>query len=367
VRPATAADGPARCELFASIAMPANLELSVRREPDFDALYRLQSDRWASWVVERDGSIEGMGTVLVRDGYLDGAPRRVGYLGDLRLSPRAGGRHLLQRAYAPILRETAAVSGCDLFLAAVIASNTRALRALTGERGSTADWPRHTLLTEFNIRSVHLLIPRPRRASRFRVRRGEQRDVPRIADFLDRDARRRPFGYVFTEPELRRRFQTWPGLAPGSFYLAEDKAGDLVGCVALWDAEPVKRTVVKAYRGAMRRVQLGHDLLARVLGAPRLPAPGQAFRYLYATHLAVPSNDPLVLRTLLEATYADHRGTGYHFISWFVLANDPLGPAFRGFWYTDLPARLYVVSLPGSEPTEACFVPVRPGFEMALV
>src|SRR5918911_3390691 len=110
--------------------MPADLELSVRRDPDFDALYRLQSDRWASWVIELDGRVEGMGTVLVREGYLGGAPRRLGYLGHLRLSPRAGGRHLLHRAYTPVLRETAARSGCDLFLAAVIASNARALRAL---------------------------------------------------------------------------------------------------------------------------------------------------------------------------------------------------------------------------------------------
>ena len=367
VRPATPADGRARCDLFARIAMPADLELSVRRDPDFDALYRLQSDRWASRVVDLDGTIEGMGTVLVRDGYLGGAPRPLGYLGDLRLSPRSGGRHLLHRSYAPLLREAAACSGCNLFLAAFIASNGRALRALTAESRRTPDWPRHTLLAEFQIRSVHLLVPRRRRAATFRVRRAEERDVPRIAAFLDQDARRRPFGYVFTEDELRRRLATWPGLAPASFYLAEDGAGHLAGCVAVWDAAPVKRTVVQAYRGAMRRVRLGHDLLASLLRAPRLPSPGEAFRYLYATHLAVPSDDPLVLRVLLEAVYADYLGSGYHFISWFVLAHDSLAPAFRGFWYTDLPARLYVVSLPGVDPSQACFAPARPGFEMALV
>jgi hypothetical protein len=199
------------------------------------------------------------------------------------------------------------------------------------------------------------------------VRRADERDVPRVAAFLDDDARRRPFGYVFTEEELRRRLETWPGLTPASFYLAEGGAGELAGCLALWDAAPVKRTVVQAYRGVMRRVRLGHDLLASLLRAPRLPRPGEAFRYLYATHLAVPSGDPRVMRALLEAIYADYRGGGYHFISWFVLAGDPLAPAFRGFWYTDLAARLYVVSLPGVEPPAACFAPGRPGFEMALV
>ena len=42
----------------------------------------------------------------------------------------------------------------------------------------------------------------------------------------------------------------------------------------MWDAAPVKRTVVSAYRGKMRRIKTGYDIAARLLRFPRLPDPG---------------------------------------------------------------------------------------------
>ena len=367
LRRSTPADSAERCDLFARITMDTDLVLSVRRDPDFDALYRMQSDTWECWVGELDGQVEGMGTVLIRDGYVDGQPRRVGYLGDLRASSRLEGRHLLNRFYGSILRDAASTYGCDLFLTAVIASNERALRALTVPNRRSRHRPRYTLLREFNIRSVHLTAPRWRRRTPYQVRRATAADIPMVARFLDEDARQRPFGYPCPQAELERRLQAWPGLSPESFYLAEDASGTLVGCVAMWNAEGVKRTVVREYRGKMRRVKFGYDLAARLLRFPRLPDAGETFRYLYATHQAILSEDPEIMRALLDTIYSDFRRSGYHFLSFCVLADDPLEPAFRGFQSTDLPARLYVVSLPELEIDLASFGTARPGFEMALV
>ncbi len=375
VRRATRADGAALCTLFAATAMRADLALSVRRDPDFFALYDLQSDDWECWVAELDGAVEGVATVLVRDGYVVGERRRVGYLGDLRLSPRAEGRLLLDRFYGPVLRAVADRTGCELFLTAVIASNDRALRALTVRtaRAARAGRPTYVPLADFDIRSVQLVLP-PRfaparwlRRSVRHVRRATAADVPALARVLDADARRHPFGYVLDEPALRRRFATWPGLAPESFYLAEDAAGAIAGCLALWDAAPVKRMAPMAYRGAMRRARAGYGLLARVVGAPPLPRPGEPFRYAYATHVAVPSDDPAVLAALLDAACAAARRARYHFVSVFAPRGDALDAAYRGLLTTDLPARLYVVAAPGAAVPEACLTGTHPGFEMALV
>lgn len=360
-------DSAARCDLFARVSMDTDLVLSVRRDPDFDALYRIQTDDWECWVGKEEGRIEAMATILFRDGYLDGERRRVGYLGDMRLAPRVQGRHLLGRFYGPILGDAARARGCEIFLTAVIASNQRAIRALTARNRRTEGMPRYTPLRDFRIRSVHLALPRRRRASPYRVRRADEGDLPALAAFLDADARLRPFGYPMPEAELRRRLAEWPGLRPGSFYLAEDRGGGLAGCLALWDAAPVKRTVVSAYRGGMRRVKRMYDLAARFLRVPRLPDPGGELRYLYATHQAIPSEDPAVMRALLDAVYADHRRSGHHLVCFCVLENDPLASAFRGFQVTDLPARLFLVTPAGTEPPAACFADARPGFEMALV
>lgn len=364
VRPAEPRDNAARCELFARVAMDSDLVVSVHRTPDFDALYRLQAKEWLSVVIELDGRIEGTATILVRDGYLDGAVRRVGYLGDLRLSPKLEGRMLLDRFFRPLLEEARDRLGCELFLTAVIASNHRALRALTRDtpRSKQNGRPRYTLAGDFDIRSLHLLLPRRAASLPGVVRRATMHDLPALIRLLDEDARSRPFGFVFSR-DLERRLAAWPGFAIESFLLAES-GGRLLGALALWDAAPVKRMVVREFRGGMRRVRFGYDLIARLLGMPPLPAAGETLRYQYVTHQAIPSGDPRVLRALLTHAHRDLRGKGPQLIMTCAPHGSPLEPAYRGFQATNLPAKLFAVTLPELEPPR---LSGWPGFEMALV
>jgi hypothetical protein len=367
VRQAGPADSEALCRLFAGITMKTDLELSIQRDPDFLALYRMQTETFACWVGGEGGTIEGCGALLARDGYLDGRVARVGYLGDLRVARRLQGRRLIGQFYGPVLREFSAATGCQAYLTTIIASNATALWALTGETGRRLGIPPYTRLRTFDIRAVHLTIPRPPPTTRYTVRRADADDIEALARFLDADARRRPFGFVFTEAELRRRLADWPGLEIANFYLAFDRNGVLCGCCAIWDAAPIKRTVVRAYRGSMAWIKRGYNLAAALVGYERLPEPGGALRYAYVTHQAIPSEDPQVWRALLHAIYRDYRRSGYHFLSVCVLEDDPLEPAYRGYLSTNLRAHLYAVTVPGRELPKAALDPARPGFEMALV
>lgn len=369
LRPARPEDMPSRCDLFARVGMESELVLGVDRAPDFDALYRLQTRDWISWVVEIDGIVEGMGVVLARDCWLGGERTRVGYLGDLRFSPRARGRRLIDRYYGPVLRDATERLGCELFLTSVITSNQSAIHALVPRqhRAPIEGRPNHTPLRDFAIRSIHLLFPRRRRRSDVRVRRAVPSDITAIAKLLDEDARRRAFGYVLSEVELRRRLADWPGLSVDSFLLAEAENGTLLGCIAPWDSAPIKRMVVREYRGRMRHVRFGHDIAAHAFGRPPLPTPGGELRYQYLTHQAVPSDNPIVLRALLEAAYASARALGYHCLSVCALRGDRLDGAYRGFLSTDLAARLYLVNAPDTPVPESVFARSFPGFEMALV
>lgn len=349
--------------------MDADLSLSIRRAPTVDALYALHAREWETWVVaDGDDVIEGMGSVLVRDSSLEGQPCNVGYLGDLRFSARAEGRHLLDRAFGPILRQTRERHDCEYYLTAIITANTRARRALTVQtaRAVRHGRPRYTLLREFDIRSLHLVPPRLHERAAVSVRRATAGDIASIASLLDDDARRRPFGYRMSEFALQSRLASWPGLKIESFHVAESSRG-LVGVVAPWDAAPVKQTVVVKYSGTFSRVRLLHDMAARSLRRPSLPEPGGAFRYQYLTHLAVPSDDPRVLRALLASVYESARRDNFHFLSACVPVGDPLKPAYRGYLATNIRAQLYLVTLADVPIPEALFSAPMPGFEMALV
>ena len=371
VRRSVPSDEAGRQALLAAVAMKTDLSLSVRRAPNVDAMYALHARAWEGWVVadEENGRVEGMGSVVIRDGYLDGALVPVGYLGDLRFSPRAEGRMLLDRSFGPILEDASGRHGCHHYLTAIIASNERARRALTVRtaRAAARGRPRYTLLREFDIRSLHLVLPHARPRSRYAVRTATAADIPAIAALLDMDARRRPFGYPMPESELRRRLREWPGLSIDAFHLCESAQGQLMGVLARWDAAPVKRTIVEEYAGRMSRVRTMHDIAARALGRPSLPRPGEPLHYQYLTHIAVPSDEPGILSALLHSAHAAARREGFHFLSAPVPVDDPLEPAYRGYLATSIRAGLYVVTLPGIPVPDDWARAPMPGFEMALV
>lgn len=367
VRLAERSDGARLCELFRETVMRTDLHMAVERDPDFFALYDLEPVPRRTFVVEVGGRIEGLGTFLGRDAWLDGERVRVGYAGDLRLSPAVQGGFILGRHYGRAFREACEAFGCEAMLTAIIASNRPAESALVRTSPRFPERPVYTHLRDFHILSIPFTLPRRPRPSGYRVVRATEEEVPEVAEFLAQDQRRRAFGYVTDEAMLRGRLRLWPGLVPGSFLLARDPQGRLAGVTAPWDAWPVKRFRVLGYHGPMRWLRLAHNLAAQVGGFPFLPPPGRLFRYAYLTHVAVRGESPEVMAALLDRAYADLHGRGYHFLSAYVEEGDPLEAAFRRYRTTSLPARLYLVSAPGSRFQGYSLGGRRPGFEMALV
>ena len=88
VREARSTDNAALVALAAACPMEGEIGLCVDRGPDFLALSRLEGERWQLGVVEAPGGgIAGCVLVAQRDCWLNGAPARVLYAGDLKVHP----------------------------------------------------------------------------------------------------------------------------------------------------------------------------------------------------------------------------------------------------------------------------------------
>jgi hypothetical protein len=364
MRRATSEDNAALLELFGAVPMHGELVLSTQRSPDYFALFEMQRGTTEIWVHEERGQLDGMGAIHIREGWLEGQPCRVGYLGDLRARFSARRGRGLARFYGPILEEAAERHGVSAFLTAVMATNAAALQALVKRKASRIAQPHYALLRRFSAVSIQFMLGRKPRPGVFTVRRATPADVPAMAALLDADHRARPFGYRYDLGELEHRLAHWPGMTVERGYLAFDRSGRLVGCTSTWDPAAVKRYRVMAYRGGMRWVRLGFDALATLVGAPRLPAPGQDFRYFYLCNTSIAGEDPAIFRALLEHVYADYHGQGFHFFTLYLGEEDPLAPALKGFILRRLDFHLYAVT-PASHP-RGDFPPGRPGFEIAL-
>jgi hypothetical protein len=79
-------------------------------------------------------------------------------------------------------------------------------------------------------------------------------------------------------------------------------------------------------------VRLGYALAKAALRrAAPLPAPGEAFRTLTTTRVAIARDDPDVLADLLRAVHDDALGRGYHMIHVGFVGDDPLRRAVERF------------------------------------
>jgi hypothetical protein len=361
VRLARRSDGPQLAALFADVPMAGNLVVATRRDPDFFRLYDIQRGASETSVLEVAGRLVGLGTVLVREGWYQGRPCSVGYLGDLRIAREGRAFRALPRFYGSVLQGCRERHDCKVFLTGIIASNTAALNALVRRRASRANQPRYTLFRRFTM--VSLQFARRRAGPRDGVRRARPGDVSALVQFLADDHRRRPFGYRFDAGELEHRLAAWPGFSLDNTYVAF--AGErIVGCTTAWDPSAVKRYQVLAYRGPMLWTKRAYNAVARLARWPALPDPGDCFRTLYLCNTSVADDDPVVLRALLQRIYADFHGRGYHFISLPIYEEDSLAPAVKGFLARRLDFHLYTVNAAKDPEPEA--VAGRPGFEMAL-
>ena len=374
LRLAEPADNPRLCELLREVHLAADLDLTQERDPDFFALHRMHggvADTWVGEVQSDDGwRIEGCGSVVVRDGYVEGAVRPVGYLCDLRISHRGTRKRALPVVFGRVVGLARARHGVAAFHTVVFDDNVAARNALTRERKQRAGQPRYTPICPFDMAAIQLF-----RAPfgpaidylgrRFRLARGVREarvdDLPDIAALLDRDARARPFGVPMDADTLARRLATWPDFAITDFRVCEAH-GRLVGCLAPWDTSSFKRTRVLGYHGAWADKRLWLDRGARSLRGTPLPEPGEAFRFSFLTHVAVEDDDPAVLRDLLSATLRDQAGLGRQFTALMVPRGSRLREALRGLIVQDTAMTIYDVAVGGAPagPT------LRPGFEIAL-
>ncbi len=360
-RLATPADNAALLDLFGAVPMHGALALATRRDPDFFALYRMQRVEPFVYVADGEGGLKGMCAALLRDGWLDGAPARVGYLGDLRV--RFDRSRAFARFFGEYFEDLCRRTACTRYYTSILASNQAALRALTRKRSERTRQPHYELLRPFTTVSIQLTF-RPRRTTDVRVVSARPDDVPAIVARLDADHRHRAFGYRFDEGEFEHRLVHWPGFDLDSTLVAKDAGGHVVGVASVWNPQPVKRFEVRAYNGSMRWVKRGYDVAATVMGWPRLPDAGQEFRSAALTNLSVKDDDVRVVRALLEAAYQRLHGTGLHFFSLDLGHEDPWWPALRGFVTQRLDFALYAVTPHGAPRTE--WPKGRTGFEVAL-
>lgn len=330
------ADEPALRRLLRETPVPGAVALSFEREPCWHAAAAVEGDRHTALVARRGGEVVGLAARSVRAAFVNGAPARVGYLGQLRLAPGArGDLGLLRDGFARLAADRRP-DEAPFDLTSVVEDNARARRLLeAGVAGLPAYRPLATLVTL-------ALAPggRPPRA----VRPLAPGALPEVAAFLRREASRFQLAPAVDAAWLGSPARC-PGLAPGDLLVVEDGRG-IAAAGALWDQRAVRQVVVRGYAPALRLLRPLVAAAGPALGLPRLPPVGAALAIACLAFAHARGDDPAAFAALLDGARAAAAARGLDAVVLGLAADHPLLDVARRRRHRPYRSVLYAVHGP---------------------
>jgi hypothetical protein len=336
---ATEADEAEIRRLLRENPMTGQVTLSLEREPHYFADVPHQAG-WQQTIVTYEGErVVCVGNCSVRLRFVNGQPRRVGYLGGLRLGAKLAGRFdILRRGYE-FFHQLESLDRPDCYFTSIATDNTRAIRFL--ERGLPG-MPVYKFISGF----VTALIPVPHRGvvqsdQSLKVQESEACELP---TFLNEHGRHHQFAPCWTADELLALEPL--GLQLDDFRVVRD-GSKIIAAAALWDQRSFKQVVIRGYSGPLAWGRTGINLVASLAGGPRLPAIGTTLAHGVVSHLAVPPDQPAALISLVKSLFPIAAAKGLDFLTLGFAAEDPRLATIRSrFKCREYHSRLYSVFWP---------------------
>jgi GNAT superfamily N-acetyltransferase len=361
-REATPADNDALVELSVACPMVGDIGLAVDRAPDFFTLNRLEGPAWQVAVVDGpDGRPVGCIAIAERTMYVNGQPRPGMYISDFKVHPAHRGTGAADALILWARDACVAAHGPDaLAFLTVLAGNKAMLRRMAGPRGL----PVITRVATFRTHTIPLVWRRRLRDTAVTVAPAQPTDLADMGDLWARLAPGRQFAALHDAGSLGRWIAEAPGLELADHRVARRADGSLAGFLGVWDQSAFKRLRVTGYSRRLGAVRAVFNTLGPLVGATKLPAPGNALRNVTAVHLCVAPDDPAILRALVVDAYNASRGKGYSFLNVGLDLTDPLAAGLKGLLAQPTDVWVCVATLGGTPPA----LDGRPSYhELALV
>lgn len=358
------ADDPELRCLLRENPFPGSVSLSFDREPDYFQATAVEGE-FSQTLLVRDtstGRILGIGDRSVRQLYVNGGIRPVGYFSGLRAA--ANFQHgmtvarLLSQGFAG-QRELHKDGRTSFYLMSIISDNRPAQRLLDAKLPNFPHLHHYTRMLTF---AIH---PTPARgAQRISIERGTPGRIPAILGCLARHGERTQFTpYWSAETLFSART---PGLSVTDFFLALD-GERVIGCLALWDQQSFKQSVIRGYSGSVAHFRWAINLLSRLGGWAWLPEPGTRLNHCFACFAAVDGDDVAVFKALLRALIDEAARRAYDFVMLGLPAGHSFVPVIRTYHPITYQSDIYLAAWEDGLSDVAAIDNRPPGLEIALL
>ncbi len=274
---------------FHRMILPGAMDLSVQRQEYFFTQYRLTSDDFETlMLLDENDEIQGVATLIFREGIIHSERQIIGFATDLRIAPT---RHaVLQWAqqFLPVLEQSLKARQCRYVFSAIERADHQAYNALIRPQHARRKLPRYYLLRDFHVVGILGRAPFTKPPLKnIRVDRLEMTTLTELCDYLRAKTKDRPFASVHTEDNLLASLGRYPNLHFNDVRIARNSQGRIVGCATPWRAGGTQRFVPMRYNGFAASIQQLIRIASWTRFIQPLPAPGEPFRLNFMLMLNV--------------------------------------------------------------------------------
>ncbi len=321
------ANEPDLRRLLRDTPLSGDIRLALEREPNAFEAAAVSGDEYQLILGydEPGRRVLGAGARFELDAYINGQPQRIGYLGELRVAGGLRQRRKLLLAGYDALRRQHETGSARIYLTTIIETNTAARRLLEAGLGGMPTYrPLESMVT--------FTIPAKRGAARKRspspapVTACEDQ-LPEIAAKLADHGRHYQFYPVWSESALASG-QRCRALSAQDFVLCR-KGDRLAGCLALWDQRSFKQTVITGYAERLDRLRPLFNLVAPLLGRPRLPSPGSRLESGFLSHVACDPDDAGTMEAMIRYACRGALQRGLDYVMIAFAERNPLTAMIR--------------------------------------
>ena len=311
------------------------ISISLEREPDYFSDAGVPGETKQTIIARENGRLACMGSCTVRQCFVNGLPRRVGYLGGLRLDSTFAGRFDIVRRGFDFFKEVESVDPADFYFTSIAADNERGRKFL--ERGL-----RGMPLYEFLGGFVTVVIRTTRKSESWPRLQCSARVSEEWVSRLNENNRLYQFTPTWSFGELKHL----EGLGLEGSLTIESQGGTLAGA-ALWDQRNYRQTVIRGYNPALALSRPPANIAAWILHQPRLPAPNTILANAFASQLVIDPGDPAALTELIKVLSRHASQRGIEFLTLGFASDDPRLAVLRSnFRRREYLTRLYLVRWP---------------------
>jgi GNAT superfamily N-acetyltransferase len=328
IREATKEDNQVLQELQAKCPQGKTLIVSIVNTPDFFARAKAYHS-YKVFVACEDNQIVGSAACAIREAFLNGTLRRVGYEFQYFTSPDYRGKGIAGQLHKQI-RNYFNQHGVALSYLLVIEGNLPAMRLF-----KSLGFNFHRTLTMPSL-AIYKKIDVAHQGT---IRQIGPEEWSKVSDLLNDTWQ----DYDLVEPisaeALTQFVNRTPAYNLNNLFVVEDH-GEILACLGFWDWGQIMKITLKARSLKMKIMGSLLDITRLFWSMPRIPKVGDTLKQWCLTPIGF--KDPKYLAALLRYLNNLALKRGIEQIFCICERNHPLLTAMRGFIHVDTAMHLYV-------------------------